>query len=153
MAYFLITLIEDFVCTDTLSFFFIFLTNLSYSLQTFYGTLFFTIVVLARVNQRKVLEERDLTTTVGFHPKPKLPFLEKLLWVLMNVVHTIPFGVTAIYWIFLYKGGEQFFFYSLFSTFYFSICLIFGSNSNKTSILLSFRVTQLCCYYYCFVYF
>ena len=108
MAYFLLTLTEDLICTNRFSLWFIFLTNLTYTVQTIYSVLFFIVVILARINQRKVLRERQTQTgdISGYYQNPKLPWLEKIVWIGVSIVNTIPFGVSLIYWIFLYKGGE-----------------------------------------------
>jgi len=88
---------------------FIYLINLSYVIQTIYAILFFISVFTTKFTTNQKYFELDERTVIGFHQKPDLPIPEKLLWILINIVQTIPFGVTALYWIFLYKKeGKKF---------------------------------------------
>lgn len=118
MCFFLVVTIQNMFCDlQDLNVYFIYLTNCSFTIQLLYSTLYFFTLLWVKLfpttdKQSSDIESNDeIQYLLGNDNSSKLenelPFVYKLLWILVNIVNAVPYGVTAIYWPFLYQGGKS----------------------------------------------
>jgi len=102
MTYMIATTTSKFVCgSDTLGLYFIYLTNLTYFVQLIYSIIYFVLLLTVRIRRQNV-ESRLFPSS--FSHESYLPWMEKIVWILVNIVSVIPHGVTIGYWGFV--AGE-----------------------------------------------
>ncbi|ODM96606.1 Protein rolling stone [Orchesella cincta] len=107
-VYFFGSTIEIFTCDDGSNrFFFLFLTNQTFTIQLLYASAAFLYVLWVFLKQtwtRGCKGEDDMIPLTGFHLNDddyQLPFACKALWISISVVQVVPYIVSGLYWVLL----------------------------------------------------
>lgn len=100
LLYFLTGLPISLTYTIELSFYLIYLTNLTFLIQLIYAAVYFGRLLYLVWKQRSKDEGED--TPLLPNSKGRLPWPEKVIWVLINLTTVVPYVVTFGYWVILY---------------------------------------------------
>ncbi|CAL8094671.1 unnamed protein product [Orchesella dallaii] len=107
-------MIEILTCDDGSNrFFFLFLTNQTFSIQLVYATLAFLYVLCVflkqQCTQRRISEDMIPLTSFRFHDEEhRLPLVCKILWINISIVQVVPYIVTGLYWVLLASRRHNF---------------------------------------------
>lgn len=107
MVYFIVTLVVCITCLDKEDFLYpMYLTNQTIFLQLLYSILYFGYVL--RKTWTTKFRVYPSETDIESKSKNHLPFITKLIWILMSVVYTVPYVVSLVYWLFLSSDQKDF---------------------------------------------
>jgi hypothetical protein len=62
--------------------------------------------VVVDVECQKINDSQDSEGQISTESKYELTIVEKAIWLIINVVHVLPYCVVLGYWCFVYKYGE-----------------------------------------------
>jgi hypothetical protein len=111
MVYFILSTTANIACSE-MNYYFVFLTNMTFAVQLMYSVFYFTRLFWVKVERWYTdTDERRLIpasspSNIGVLLQPALPWPEKIIYVMANIVLLVPYAITFAYWIFLHTDGK-----------------------------------------------
>jgi hypothetical protein len=86
-----------------MNFYFVFFTNWTFTLQTIYSTIYFFRLLLLWFKRKNIAERKKFSD--NYLTLFQLPWIEKFIWIMINIVGTIPYAVALGFWGLVFKIG------------------------------------------------